>query len=208
MDALSPPRSSRWAVERLTRRMHPPRPRRPLGCGPLPNKASCRNSDKNEIGCGSRCRHRAHRSSARRRAAPALWDTSHRNGKPCQCAAGTPCSGTGKPAPVHLWQLLEESRSGIARFVPLAPPRLSRAFLILFPREELHHLLDVGTHQVNAEHLAGVSPHPEDDICPANPIDDEETSVVASNREPSDAILHRSSALHPFDGYNIYGVPP
>ena len=53
------------------------------GCGPLPNRGWCRNSGRNEIGCGNRCRRRARRSSACRRAAPALWDTSHRNGRPC-----------------------------------------------------------------------------------------------------------------------------
>jgi len=59
------------------------------------------------------------------RAAPDLWDNSHRNGKRCQSDAGTLCSGTDKPDRVHLWQLLEASRSGIARPVPPAfPPRL------------------------------------------------------------------------------------
>ena len=37
------------------------------GCGPLPNRGWCRNSGRNEIGCGNRCRRRARRSSARRR---------------------------------------------------------------------------------------------------------------------------------------------
>jgi len=123
-DASTPPKSSRWGAEIPMGRTHPLRLRRPLGYGPLPNKGWCRNSGKNEIGCGNRCRHRARRSSARRRAAPALWDTSHRNGKPCRCAAGTPCSGKGKPDPAHLWQLLEASRSGIDRFVPSAFPWL------------------------------------------------------------------------------------
>ena len=35
-------------------------------------------------------------------------------------AAGTPCSGKGKPDPAHPWRLLEASRSGIDRFVPSA----------------------------------------------------------------------------------------
>ena len=117
----------RRAVERLTRRMPLPRPRRPLGCGPLPNKGWCRNSGKNEIGCGSRYRRRARRSSAHRRAALALWDTSHRNGKPCRYGVGMPHSGTGRPDLVHLWQLLEASRSGTARFVPSISSRPSLA---------------------------------------------------------------------------------
>jgi hypothetical protein len=41
-----------------------------------------------------------------------------RNGKQYRCGADTPCSGTDKPDPVHLRQLLEASRSGTARFVP------------------------------------------------------------------------------------------
>jgi len=162
-------------------RMHRPRHHRPLGCGPLPNREWCRNSGRNEIECGNRCRRRARRSFARRRAAPVLWDTSHRNGKPCLCAAGTPCSGKGRPDPAHRWQLLEASRSGIARFVPLATPRLFRAFLIAFAREELHQLpLDVGSHQINAEHLAGVGSHADDKI-PYRPNPIARARVISSS---------------------------
>ena len=102
-DASTPPRSSRWAVKMPMCRTHPPRLRRPLGCDPLPNKGWCRNSGKNEIGCGNRCRRRARRSSGRRQDAPALWDMSHRSEKPCRCDVGTPYSGIGKPDPVHPW---------------------------------------------------------------------------------------------------------
>ena len=100
-NASTAPRSSRWAGEKLTRRMPLPRPRRPLGCDPLPNRGWCHNSGKNEIGCGNRCRRRARRSSARHRAALALWDTSHRNEMQCRYGVGTPDSGTGKLDPVH-----------------------------------------------------------------------------------------------------------
>jgi hypothetical protein len=66
----------------------------------------------------NRCRRRARRPSAPHRAAPALLENLRRNGKQYRCGADTPCSGTDKPDPVHLWQLLEASRSGTARFVP------------------------------------------------------------------------------------------
>jgi hypothetical protein len=120
----TPPRSSRWAAKRPTCRTHLLQPRRPLGCGLLPNKAWCRNSGRNEIESDNRCRRRARKSSAHRRAGPALSDNSHRNGNRCRCGAGTPCSGTDKLDPVHPWQLLEASRSGIARSVPPPPPNL------------------------------------------------------------------------------------
>jgi hypothetical protein len=67
------------------------------------------------------------------------------------------------------------------------------AGLIAFPHEELHHLLDVGMHEINAQHLAGVGSHADDDIYAANTIKDKETAVVTTNSEPSDAILHTSS---------------
>ena len=114
-DASTPPRSSRWAVEMPTCRTHPLRLHRPPGCNP--NKGWYGNLGKNEIECGTRCRRRARRPSGRSRAALALWDMSHRNGKPCRSDAGTRCSGTGAPDLVRLWQSLEASRNGILRFV-------------------------------------------------------------------------------------------
>jgi hypothetical protein len=113
-----PPRLSRWAAERSMCQTRPPQRRRQQDYGLLPNKGCCRNSGRNEIECDSRCRRRARRSSAHRRAAPILSDNSHRNGKKCRCGAGMPCSGTDKPDPVHLWRSPEASRSGIGRSVP------------------------------------------------------------------------------------------
>ncbi len=111
-------------AERPMCQTRPQLPRRPQGCGLPPNRACCRNSGRNEIESDSRCRHRARKPSAHRRAAPALSDNWHRNGKRCQCGAGTPCSGTDRPDRVHPWQLLEASRSGIVRSVPSTPPNL------------------------------------------------------------------------------------
>jgi hypothetical protein len=42
----------------------------------------------------------------------------------------------------------------------------------------------LGFHQVNAQHLAGVGSHADDDIHAADAIEDEKTTVVASDREP------------------------
>ena len=56
--------------------------------------------------------------------------------------------------------------------------------LIVFSGKELHELHDVGVHQVNAQHIAPVGPHADDDIHAANPVDNQKTTVVASNREP------------------------
>jgi hypothetical protein len=50
---------------------HPPRPRKPQGCGHLPNRGCCRSSGRNEIECYSHCRRRARKFSAHRLAAPA-----------------------------------------------------------------------------------------------------------------------------------------
>jgi hypothetical protein len=41
-----------------------------------------------------------------------------------------------------------------------------------FSHEELHHLLDVGLDQLNAEHLAGVGSHADDEIRYVSTIDD------------------------------------
>jgi hypothetical protein len=40
--------------------------------------------------------------------------------------------------------------------------------LIVFPRKELDHLLDVGIQEINALHLAGGGPHADTEIHPAN----------------------------------------
>ena len=64
------------------------------------------------------------------------------------------------------------------------------AGLIVFPNQEFHQLLDIGIHQVNAQHVAGLGPHPHDEIFRADTVDNQETAVVASNRERSGAILH------------------
>ena len=90
------PRSSRWAAQRPTCQTRPLRLRR-QGCGLPPNRGCCRSSGRNEIECGSRCRHRGHRSSARRQGRPALSDSSHQNERRCRCDAGKPCSCTGTP---------------------------------------------------------------------------------------------------------------
>jgi hypothetical protein len=66
----------------------------------------------------------------------------------------------------------------------ISPSQVIRAFLIAFSREELHHLLDVELHQVNAQHLTRVRPHADDDIDAADAIDDEKTTVVAAKRNP------------------------
>ena len=57
--------------------------------------------------------------------------------------------------------------------------------LLVFPGKELHELLDVRIHQINAHHLASVGPHADDKIYPGNTIDNQETTVVASDREPN-----------------------
>ena len=62
--------------------------------------------------------------------------------------------------------------------------------LIVFPVKKLHQLLDIGIRQVNAQNLASVGPHADNEIRPTNRVDNEETTVVTSNREPSGAILH------------------
>ena len=62
--------------------------------------------------------------------------------------------------------------------------------LIAFPVKELDQLRDIGIHQVNAQHVAGLGPHPHDEIFRADTVDNQETAVVASNRERSGAILH------------------
>jgi hypothetical protein len=123
-NASTPPRSSRWVAERPMDQTRQPRPHRRQGCDLPPNTAWCRNSGRNEIECDCRCRRRARKPSAHHGAVPALSDNWHRNGKRCRCVAGTPCSGTDKPDRVHPWQLLEASRSGIARSVPSTPPNL------------------------------------------------------------------------------------
>ena len=45
-------------------------------------------------------------------------------------------------------------------------------------------------HQINAHHLASVGPHADDKIYPGNTIDNQETTVVASDREPLGTISH------------------
>ena len=65
--------------------------------------------------------------------------------------------------------------------------------LIVFAAQELHELLDVGVDQINAQHLASVGPHADDDIQVADTIDNKEATVVASNRQPLGAIFHISS---------------
>lgn len=129
-DASTLPRSSRWASERLTCRTPLPQSRRLPSCDLLPNTTCCRNSGRNEIESDIRRQRGARRFSVRHRAVPVLSDTSHRNEKRYRCAAGTPYNGTGKPDPVHPWQLPEATRSDIARSVPSASSQLSRATLI------------------------------------------------------------------------------
>jgi len=46
-------------------------------------------------------------------------------------------------------------------------------------------LLDVDIREVNAQHLASVGPQPDDQLHPADPVDNKETTVVASDREPN-----------------------
>ena len=46
-------------------------------------------------------------------------------------------------------------------------------------------LLDVDIREVNAQHLASVGPQPDDQLHPADPVDNKETNVVASDREPN-----------------------
>ena len=104
-DRSTPPRSSQWAVEKPWCQRHLPRRRKPQGCDPLADTEWCRNSGRNEIESGSRCRHCVRRSSAPHRAAPALSDKLRRNGKRYRCGAGTPDSGTGTPEPVHPWAI-------------------------------------------------------------------------------------------------------
>jgi len=67
-DRSTPPRSSQWAVEKPWCQRHLPRRRKPQGCDPLADTEWCRNSGRNEIESGSRCRHRVRRSSAPHRA--------------------------------------------------------------------------------------------------------------------------------------------
>jgi len=52
---------------------------------------------------------------------PIFWITRTEMESGAGRGAGTPCSGTGRPDPVHPWELLEASRSGIARSVPPSP---------------------------------------------------------------------------------------
>jgi hypothetical protein len=65
--------------------------------------------------------------------------------------------------------------------------------LIVFPAQELHELLDVDIHQINAQHLPSVGPHADNEIRPANTIENQKAAVVTSDREPLGAILHISS---------------
>ena len=127
-----PPRSSRWAAQTRRCQKRRLRLRRQQGCGLLPSTACCRSSGRNEIECGSRCRHRGHRSSVRRQAGPALSDSSLRNERRYRCDAGKPCSGTGTPDPVHLWQLLEASRNATAPFSTSSPPRVTLSIYVIF----------------------------------------------------------------------------
>src|SRR4029077_8233822 len=46
-------------------------------------------------------------------------------------------------------------------------------------------LLDVDIREVNAQHLASVGPQPDDQLHPADLVDNKETTVVASDREPN-----------------------
>src|SRR5260370_6037315 len=46
-------------------------------------------------------------------------------------------------------------------------------------------LLDVDIREVNAQHLASVGLQPDDQLHPADPVDNKETTVVASDREPN-----------------------
>ena len=54
----------------------------------------------------------------------------------------------------------------------------------MFSGKELHELLDIGVHQINAQHLASVRPHTDDEIPAADTVDNKEITIVASNREP------------------------
>jgi hypothetical protein len=54
--------------------------------------------------------------------------------------------------------------------------------LILLSGNELDHLLDVAIYQVNAQHLAGVGPHPDDEIYAGDTINNQIAAVVASDR--------------------------
>ena len=65
--------------------------------------------------------------------------------------------------------------------------------LIVFPVKKLHQLLDIGIRQVNAQNLASVGPHADDEIYRADTVDNKETTVVTSNRESSGAICHTLS---------------
>jgi hypothetical protein len=53
-------------------------------------------------------------------------------------------------------------------------------------------LLDVDIREVNAQHLASVGPHTNDDIHIADTIDKQEATVLAPNREPLGAIFSYS----------------
>ena len=60
-----------------------------------------------------------------------------------------------------------------------------RVGLIVFPGYELNRLLDVDIREVNAQHLASVGPQADDELHPADTVDNKETTVVASDREPN-----------------------
>ena len=60
-----------------------------------------------------------------------------------------------------------------------------RVGLIVFPGYELNQLLDVDIREVNAQHLASVGPQADDELHPADTVDNKETTVVASDREPN-----------------------
>lgn len=89
-DRSTPPRSSQWAVEKPWCQRHLPRRRKPQGCDPLPDTEWCRNSGRNEIESGGRCRRHARRSSTPHQAGTALSEKLRRNGKRYRCGAGTP----------------------------------------------------------------------------------------------------------------------
>jgi hypothetical protein len=133
----TPPRSSRWAAERPMCQTRPPRLRRPLGCGPLPNRAWCRNSGRNEIECDSRCRRRVRRPSAGHRAAPVLSDTSRRNGRRCRCGAGTPCGRSSRSRDWACFAQPSRNLKAAQRYSQLATPHAHAAVSLYRPRQPL-----------------------------------------------------------------------
>ena len=65
--------------------------------------------------------------------------------------------------------------------------------LIASPGEELHHLLDVVIHQINAENLTGVGSHAHDEIHAVDPINNQKTAVMTTDDEAPGAVFHAPS---------------